>query len=57
MTTTVQFLKDHVAAGGRQFRKGEVAALTDDLAQDLIREGIAKQRIPPSPAIERKGET
>jgi hypothetical protein len=55
MTTTIQFLKDHVAPDGKQFRKGEIAVVGDDVAQELAAKRIAKQRIPPGP-VEHKGD-
>ena len=46
---TVQFLKDYRTPDGKQRVTGEVMFVSDGLGEQLIREGVAKQRIPPRP--------
>jgi hypothetical protein len=45
----VQFLKDHVAADGTQHRKGEVAAVSPGVGNDLVNSGVARKRAAPGP--------
>jgi hypothetical protein len=47
---TIQFLKDHTTVDGRFHRKGEVIAITDTLGTELVKQGIAKERGPYTPA-------
>jgi len=53
---TVQFLKDYVGPDGRRFRMGEVAAFPLNVATELVLAGIAKDRPPVVPVVERKRE-
>lgn len=54
---TVQFLKDHAAADGRQFHKGEVAAVPGGVASELLKAGVAKLRIAATPVETKEEQT
>lgn len=50
----IQFLRDHVAADGTQFRQGEVASVSPDVGNALVKAGAAKERPSASPNLETK---
>lgn len=49
MNTTIQYLKEHVGADGTQHRKGEVASVSPDVGDQLVKEGVARKRAAPVP--------
>ena len=53
---TIQFLKDHTTADGKLRRKGEVIAVGEVVANELLKAGVAKERPPVGPT-ERKEES
>lgn len=54
--TGIQLLKEHTTRDGKWHRVGEILILDDAVAADLIREGIAKERVKPGPKETKKAD-
>ncbi len=45
----IQYLKEHVGSDGTRHRKGEVVAVTPDVGNALVKEGVARKQATPAP--------